>query len=126
MTTKELTVAYENLGQAVNHMSTLVANDIQQIMGVLAGMLEHMGLLEHFKCPSCGEDLSHPKLDGVQRPTHLEKIHNLYLLLRISCSGVKVYEQCCCTYLVFCSSAVSKKAFIQVHQIALISIPILC
>ena len=73
MTTKELTEGFHNLGQAVNHMSTLVANDIQQIMGVLAGMLEHMGLLEHFKCPSCGEELSHPKLDGVQRPTNCPK-----------------------------------------------------
>ena len=67
MTTKELTQAVENLGQAMNHMSTLVANDIQQIMGVLAG------LLGHFKCPACGEELSHPKLDGVQRPTHCPK-----------------------------------------------------
>jgi predicted Zn-ribbon and HTH transcriptional regulator len=73
MTTKELTVAVTNLGQAVNHMSTLVANDIQQIMGVLAGLLDHQGLLEHFKCPSCGEALSHPKLDGIQRPTACPK-----------------------------------------------------
>lgn len=73
MTTKELTVAVNNLGQAVNHMGTLVANDIQQIMGVLAGMLNHLDLLEHFKCPACGEDLSHPKLDGVQRPTTCPK-----------------------------------------------------
>ena len=73
MTTKELTIAVENLGQAMNHMSTLVANDIQQIMGVLAGLLEHQGLLEHFKCPACGEELSHPKLDGVIRPTHCPK-----------------------------------------------------
>ena len=73
MTTKELTQAVENLGQAMNHMSTLVANDIQQIMGVLAGLLEHQGLLQHFKCPACGEELSHPKLDGVQSPTHCPK-----------------------------------------------------
>jgi predicted Zn-ribbon and HTH transcriptional regulator len=73
MTTKELTVAVNNLGQAMNHMSTLVANDIQQIMGVLAGLLDHQGLLEHFKCPSCGEELSHPNLDGVQRPTACPK-----------------------------------------------------
>lgn len=73
MTTKELTVAVNNLGQAMNHMSTLVANDIQQIMGVLAGLLDHQGLLEHFKCPSCGEELSHPNLAGVQRPTACPK-----------------------------------------------------
>ena len=73
MTTKELTVAVTNLGQAVNHMGTLVANDIQQIMGVLAGMLNHLDLLEHFKCPACGEDLSHPKLEGVERPTACPK-----------------------------------------------------
>ena len=73
MTTKEQTQADENLGQAKNHMSTLVANDIQQIMGVLAGLLEHQGLLEHFKCPACGEELSHPKLEGVVRPTHCPK-----------------------------------------------------
>jgi predicted Zn-ribbon and HTH transcriptional regulator len=73
MTTKELTQAVGNLGQAMNHMSTLVANDIQQIMGVLAGLLDHQGLLEHFKCPSCGEELSHPNLDGVQRPTACPK-----------------------------------------------------
>ena len=73
MTTKELTVAVNNLGQAVNHMGTLVANDIQQIMGVLAGMLNHLDLLDHFKCPACGEDLSHPKLEGVERPTNCPK-----------------------------------------------------
>lgn len=73
MTTKELTTAVHNLGQAMNHMSTLVANDIQQIMGVLGGILQHMDLLETFNCPSCGEELSHPKLEGVVRPTHCPK-----------------------------------------------------
>mgnify|MGYP003134622560 CR=1 FL=1 len=73
MTTKELTEGLNNLGQAVNHMSTLIANDIQQIMNVLGGMLQHMELLETFNCPSCGEELSHPKLEGVVRPSHCPK-----------------------------------------------------
>jgi len=76
MTTKELTTAVHNLGQAMNHMSTLVANDIQQIMGVLGGILQHMDLLETFNCPSCGEELSHPKLEGVVRPTHCPKCNS--------------------------------------------------
>ena len=57
----------------MNHMSSLVANDIQQIMNVLGGMLQHMNLLETFNCPSCGEELSHPKLEGVIRPTQCPK-----------------------------------------------------
>ena len=73
MTTKELTEGLNNLGQAVNHMSNLVANDIQQIMNVLGGMLQHMDLLESFNCPACGEELSHPKLEGVVRPSHCPK-----------------------------------------------------
>jgi hypothetical protein len=70
MTTKELTLAVNNLGSSMNHLANALATDISQIMGVLSGILNHMGLLEDFTCPHCGTNLSHPKLEGVEAPTH--------------------------------------------------------
>jgi rubrerythrin len=70
LTKKELTVAVNNLGQSMNHLANALATDISQIMGVLSGILSHMGLLQEFTCPHCGTNLNHPKLEGVEPPTH--------------------------------------------------------
>lgn len=69
MTGQELTDAVVNLGVAMNSLATAVSSDMGQIMGVLSGLLNHMGLIEPFRCGSCGSDLSYPRLEGIDKPT---------------------------------------------------------
>jgi predicted Zn-ribbon and HTH transcriptional regulator len=69
MTGMELTQAVAQLGASVQALGQAVAQDMGQIMGVLSGLLQHMGLIEEFKCGSCGSDLSYPKLEGITAPT---------------------------------------------------------
>lgn len=70
MTGQELTDAVVGLGSALNNLATAVSSDMGQIMGVLSGLLNHMDLVEPFRCGSCGSDLSYPRLEGIDPPTH--------------------------------------------------------
>lgn len=69
MTGQELTDAVVGLGSALNNLATAVSSDMGQIMGVLSGLLNHMDLVEPFRCGSCGSDLSYPRLEGIDPPT---------------------------------------------------------
>lgn len=69
MTGMELTQAVAQLGASVQSLGQAVAQDMGQIMGVLSGLLQHMDLIEEFKCGSCGSDLSYPKLEGITAPS---------------------------------------------------------
>ena len=69
MTGQELTDAVVGLGSALNNLATAVSSDMGQIMGVLSGLLNHMDLVEPFRCGSCGADLSYPRLEGIDPPT---------------------------------------------------------
>jgi len=69
MTGQELTDAVVNLGSALNNLAGAMSSDMGQIMGVLSGLLNHMDLIEPFRCGSCGSDLSYPKLEGIDPPT---------------------------------------------------------
>lgn len=69
MTGMELTQAVAQLSASVQGLGQAVAQDMGQIMGVLSGLLQHMNLIEEFKCGSCGSDLSYPKLEGITPPT---------------------------------------------------------
>lgn len=69
MTGQELTDAVVGLGVAMNNLASAVSSDMGQIMGVLSGLLNHMDLIEPFRCGSCGTDLSYPKLEGIPAPT---------------------------------------------------------
>lgn len=68
MTTAQLTLGYHALEQAFNNIAAAIGNDMQQVMSVLSGMLKHLDLLHEITCPSCGTELSHPKMDGVPLP----------------------------------------------------------
>ena len=68
MTTQQLTYAVNSLEQAFNNIAAAIGNDMAQVMGILGGMLRHLDLLVDVKCPDCGTELSHPKLDGVPAP----------------------------------------------------------
>jgi len=69
MTGQELTDAVVGLGSALNNLAGAMSSDMGQIMGVLSGLLNHMDLIEPFRCGSCGSDLSYPKLEGIDPPT---------------------------------------------------------
>ena len=69
MTGQELTDAVVNLGVAMNNLASAMSSDMGQIMGVLSGLLNHMDLIEPFRCGSCGSDLSYPRLEGIDPPT---------------------------------------------------------
>lgn len=69
MTGQELTDSVVGIGQALNSLATAMSSDMGQVMGILSGLLNHMGLIEPFRCGSCGSDLSYPKLEGIQKPT---------------------------------------------------------
>ena len=69
MTGHELTDAVVNLGVAMNNLASAMSSDMGQIMGVLSGLLNHMDLIEPFRCGSCGSDLSYPRLEGIDPPT---------------------------------------------------------
>jgi len=68
MTTQQLTQGYYALEQAFNNIAAAIGNDMAQVMNVLSGMLRHLDLLLDITCPSCGTELSHPKMDGVPLP----------------------------------------------------------
>lgn len=68
MTTQQLTYAVNSLEQAFNNIAAAIGNDMQQVMAILGGLLRHFDLIWDIKCPSCGVDLSHPKLEGVPEP----------------------------------------------------------
>jgi hypothetical protein len=68
MTTAQLTKGYHALEQAFNNIAAAIGNDMAQVMNVLSGMLRHLDLLQDITCPSCGTELSHPKMDGVPAP----------------------------------------------------------
>tara|TARA_R100000231_G_scaffold45307_6_gene39140 strand:+ start:20815 stop:21102 length:288 start_codon:yes stop_codon:yes gene_type:complete len=70
MTGQELTDTVVGLGSALNNLASAMSSDMGQIMGVLSGLLKHMDLIEPFRCGSCGSDLSYPKLEGIDPPTH--------------------------------------------------------
>ena len=65
-----MTDAVVNLGVAMNNLASAMSSDMGQIMGVLSGLLNHMDLIEPFRCGSCGSDLSYPRLEGIAPPTH--------------------------------------------------------
>lgn len=69
MTTQQLTYAVHSLEQAFNNIAAAIGNDMAQVMNVLGGMLRHLDLLVDIKCPDCGTELSHPKMDGVPMPS---------------------------------------------------------
>ena len=69
MTGQELTDAVVYLGVAMNNLASAMSSDMGQIMGVLSGLLNHMDLIEPFRCGSCGSDLSYPRLEGIDPPT---------------------------------------------------------
>jgi len=69
MTGQELTDAVVNLGISMNNLASAMSSDMGQIMGVLSGLLNHMDLIEPFRCGSCGSDLSYPRLEGIDPPT---------------------------------------------------------
>lgn len=64
-----MTDAVVNLGVAMNNLASAMSSDMGQIMGVLSGLLNHMDLIEPFRCGSCGSDLSYPRLEGIDPPT---------------------------------------------------------
>ena len=64
-----MTDAVGNLGVAMNNLASAMSSDMGQIMGVLSGLLNHMDLIEPFRCGSCGSDLSYPRLEGIDPPT---------------------------------------------------------
>ena len=64
-----MTDAVVNLGVAMNNLASAMSSDMGQIMGVLSGLLNHMALIEPFRCGSCGSDLSYPRLEGIDPPT---------------------------------------------------------
>ena len=68
MTTAQLTQGYYALEQAFNNIAAAIGNDMAQVMNVLSGMLRHLDLLLDITCPSCGTELSHPKMEGVPEP----------------------------------------------------------
>lgn len=68
MTTAQLTMGYHALEQAFNQIAAAIGNDMQQVMSILGGLLRHFDLLMDIACPSCGTELSHPKLEGVPEP----------------------------------------------------------
>lgn len=70
MTGQELTDAVVSIGSGLNSLANAVSSDMGQIMGVLSGLLNHMELIEPFRCGSCGSDLSYPRLDGIEEPSH--------------------------------------------------------
>ena len=64
-----MTDAVVKLGVAMNNLASAMSSDMGQIMGVLSGLLNHMDLIEPFRCGSCGSDLSYPRLEGIDPPT---------------------------------------------------------
>ena len=64
-----MTDAVVNLCVAMNNLASAMSSDMGQIMGVLSGLLNHMDLIEPFRCGSCGSDLSYPRLEGIDPPT---------------------------------------------------------
>ena len=76
MTGQELTDAVVSIGSALNSLANAVSSDMGQLMGVMSGLLNHMELIEPFKCGSCGSDLSYPRLEGIEKPTHCPRCNS--------------------------------------------------